>query len=561
MDPNHQQDEQDICLNRRLFLKGVGVMPLLPLLPACQAANRLESDGGDYFSRISPINRMLDKQSGPFFSGDDFSLPHRILWDKPAYLLSIGMPPKPSRKVELAIVGGGMSGLMSAYLLRDKKPLLLEQGPRFGGNAKGESWNGELYAIGAAYLVKPEPDAPLFKILKQLDIVSDWTLQAGGHTDAVLNGKRLENFWSGGGEPEHKADYKRLYDYFMSFNQAGGNVFPEYPTNDLNLRQSINLLDREDFRSHLERINGSPLPPQLATLIEHYCFSSFGGSAGEISAAAGINFFAGELRDLAVFPGGNAYIAEALLKRLYRQLPDQHLLPDSLVFDVRNSNDGMQISYIDANRQPQTIMAEKVIMACPKFVAAKLIDGLSAAKLSAIAELEYRAYLVANLLVNRPIAESNYDIFWLGSGRADFARVADYAKSRGITDIINANFASPQRRQSVLSFYQAFPYHGGRNELFSPDAYAQMKAKLSSQISREVYPFYRLNDGDIADLRLSRWGHPLPLAAVGLLDRGVVDTLRTPIDGRIYFVEQDNWALPAIETVAAEADYWSSFIK
>ncbi|MGD0958602.1 MAG: FAD-dependent oxidoreductase [Methylomonas sp.] len=553
--------EKDVCLNRRMFLKGIGLTPLLPSLSACQLLNKLESSDDDFLSRISPINRIPDNQHRPFFSGDDFSRPHRILWNKQAYLQSIGIQPKPNRKVELAIVGAGMSGLMSAYLLSDKKPLLLEQSPRFGGNAKAESWNGLHYAIGAAYLVKPGQDAPLFKILKQLDIVSDWTIQNGGHNDAVLNGKRLENFWTGASEPKRKADYKRLYDYFMSFNQEGGNVFPDYPTNDVNLRQYINVLDRENFRSHLETINGSPLPLHLATLIEHYCFSSFGGSATEISAAAGINFFAGEFKDLAVFPGGNAYIAEALLKHLHQALPANHLLPECLVYDVRDSSAGVVIGYVDANQQPQTILSEKVIMACPKFVAAKLIDNLSAAKLSAIAKLEYRAYLVANLLVNHPIDELNYDIFWLGSGQADFERVADYAKSRGITDIINANFSSPHRRQSVLSFYQAFPYHGGRAELFSQDAYAVMKTKMSALITKEVYPFYRLNERDVVDLRLSRWGHPLPLAEVGLLDRGIVDTLRAPIDDRIYFIEQDNWALPAIETVAAEADYWSAFIK
>jgi protoporphyrinogen oxidase len=202
-----------------------------------------------------------------------------------------------------------------------------------------------------------------------------------------------------------------------------------------------------------------------------------------------------------------------------------------------------------------------VIMSCPKFVAAKLIDKLPSAKQAAIAELEYRAYVVANLLVNRPIKESDYDLYWLGAGNSDSNDVAAYAKNRGFTDIINANFSSPDPLKTVLSFYQAFPYHGGRAELYAQDAYADMKAKISTQIKNEIYPFYQLSDQDIVDLRLTRWGHPLPLAAVGFLDRGVVDTLRMPIDDRIYFIEQDNWALPAIETVVAEAVYWSSIIR
>lgn len=143
----------------------------------------------------------------------------------------------------------------------------------------------------------------------------------------MLNGKLFENFWAGNSEPEHKATYKRLYDYFMSFINEGGNVFPDYPTDNAKLRQYVNKLDQENFKSHLERTIGSTLPPHLTTLLEHYCFSSFGGSATEISAAAGINFFAAEFSDIAVFPGGNAYIAEALLKQLYKELPANNLLP------------------------------------------------------------------------------------------------------------------------------------------------------------------------------------------------------------------------------------------
>lgn len=562
MDKKSSRMGKALPIDRRTFLKGLGLIPLLPLLPACQLATkeRLSSEI-DFLSLNSPISRTLNDHAAPVFSGDDFSRPHHILWDKKSYIEAIGGLPKPKRKEDLVIIGGGMSGLMSAYLLRDKKPVILEQASRFGGNAKGEAWNGLHYSIGAAYLIKPEQDSGLYKILKDLGIENDWTIKSGGDGHVVINGKLIENFWTGNTEPGQKATYKRLYDYFMSFITEDGNSFPDYPTEDATLRQYINKLDQEDFKSHLERIIGASLPAYLGTLLEHYCFSSFGGSAKEISAAAGINFFAAEFMDIAVFPGGNSYIAEALLKHLHRNLTANNLLPGSLVFDVRAGQSGLLISYIDANNEAQSIMTEKVIMSCPKFVAAKLIDQLPAAKLAAIAELEYRAYVVANLLINRPISESDYDLYWLGAGKADVNNVTAYAKSRGITDIINANYSSLDQQKTVLSFYQAFPYHGGRAELYAQDAYADMRTKISAQIKNEIYPFYQLSNQDVVDLRLTRWGHPLPLAAAGLLDRGVVDTLRTPIDDRIYFIEQDNWALPAIETVVAEAVYWSSVIR
>src|SRR5262245_39965362 len=47
---------------------------------------------------------------------------------------------------DVVIVGGGPSGLLSAYLLRDRDFLLLEKEPRFGGNAISEQWRGVWYS-------------------------------------------------------------------------------------------------------------------------------------------------------------------------------------------------------------------------------------------------------------------------------------------------------------------------------------------------------------------------------------------------------------------------------
>ena len=562
MKNNRKSKNENLIIDRRTFIKWLSLMPTLPYLSACHNGRPEALLGdSDFISRVGPINRNLQDQAPLQFTGDDFARPHQILWNKQSYIESIGGLPTPKRKAELVIVGGGLSGLMTAYILRDKKPVILEQAKRFGGNAKGESWKALQYSIGAAYLVKPEEDSGLYKILKDLGITNDWTVRNGDGGRFFLNGKLHDSFWSGGSEPAHKATYQRLRDYFMSYLKEGGNLYPAYPTEEPDLRNYINKLDKLSFKDHLEKKIGVSLPSHAATLLEHYCFSSFGGSMTEISAAAGINFFSAEFEDIAVFPGGNSYIAEALLKSLYKDLPNNNLLADHCVFDVQTQDDGVLISYLDANNEAQSILAEKVVMACPKFVAAKLIDQLSAKKRLAIAELEYRAYIIANLLIDRPINETDYDIYWLGSGKTDFNNIEACAKSTGMTDVVNANFSSPNPQQTVLSFYQAYPYHGGRTEVYAQDSYTGIKSKMADQLKKEVYPVYNLKAQDQVDLRLTRWGHPLPLAATGLLHRGIVDTLREPIDQRIFFVEQDNWALPAIETASSEAIYWSSIIR
>src|SRR5271167_1012497 len=59
--------------------------------------------------------------------------------------------PKASNEYDVVIIGGGPSGLCSAYRLRDTNFLLLEKEPRLGGNAISEQWNGQWYSTGAAY--------------------------------------------------------------------------------------------------------------------------------------------------------------------------------------------------------------------------------------------------------------------------------------------------------------------------------------------------------------------------------------------------------------------------
>jgi hypothetical protein len=57
----------------------------------------------------------------------------------------------------------------------------------------------------------------------------------------------------------------------------------------------------------------------------------------------------------------------------------------------------------------------------------------------------------------------------------------------------------------------------------------------------------------VISLRISRWGHALPLAEKGLYNSGVLQRASAPIKDRIFFANQDNWANPCFETAVSAA--------
>lgn len=520
------------------------------------------------FDAISPIDRTLGEVAPAAFSGDAPMRAHGALWDKKNYLASKGVnmeassgairgilktPGIPTEKVPLVVVGGGMSGMMTSYLLRDLKPVLLEQAPRFGGNAKGESWRGINYSIGAAYFMKPDAGTPWEKLLQELGADKHWRVKT--EEDPVsYGGKVFTDFWNGVTAPESAAQFKRLAKHFSDmYNGRNGLAYPDMPTSDPKMRKYVDKLDRISFRDYVRKVAGGPVHPHIETALEHYCWSTFGGSYAEISAASGLNQYTAEFEEMVVMPGGNSFLGELTLKKLVADLPASHLRPSSLVVDVDVRDDGAHVLYEDASGQLREIVAEAVVMATPKFVAGHLLRDIEPQRLAAIKKLRYRSYLVANVLLNGAPPKPFYDLYMLADGKVNFSDVPGSTRAHQATDVILANYAGTSDAGTVLTLYRGFPYDGARPELYAESSYAKYRQEFEQQIHSQVLPLLGLHSENIVDLRLTRWGHPMPLSGIGQVADGTMDAARATFKKRVFFVEQDNWMLPCVETCSAEA--------
>lgn len=543
----------DLPLSRRAAIKLLGAgAATLYLRPAWCAS----SEAGGRPDAHGPIARGLDHVAPRRFSGDDPARPHRILWDRQAYLAGRAVPP-PDKSVPVVIVGGGIAGLCAAYRLRAHGPMVLEQAARFGGNSQGEAWRGIDYSIGAAYFTAPAQGSPLHALYRELGVDRMWREKAPGHPVEV-HGRIERDLWSGDSAPRWRAQFRALRRYFHDVvEEKRGLAYPEIPPISAAGRRDVNRLDGISFRRHVESLlRGQPLHPYLATAFEHYCWSSFGASFEEVSAAAGLNFFAAEFGGILVTPGGNAAVAQRLYDRLRAVLPADHLQASALALRVRSVPDGVEVTYEDGAGALRRVQARAAVLACPKFVVARILDELEPQRLAAIQRLRYRAYLVANVLLRRPLPASLYDLYLLGAGREE-RDIAAAAARQGATDVVFGTYAAPNPAVSALTLYRALPYDTGRAALYADGAYARYRREFEDQLRRSILPLLGLREEDVADLRVARWGHALPVAATGLIAQGTIDRLREPFHERVFFAQQDNWALPALETAALEALHWA----
>ncbi len=539
--------------NRRDFLKISATSGLTLLLANCAGGmfRRTPRPEDNFIEQFGPIDRTLGDTGFQFFYGDNNSRPHGILWNLPNYLATKKVE-GPVEQTPLVIVGGGMSGLFSAYQFRQFQPILLEQAARLGGNAKGQSWNGIDYSIGAAYLDSPHEGHPMADYFKELGFRD--VLVERRDTDPVESeGKLYYKFWDGEAEPQAADKYKKMSAFFTRINEEEDRAFPFIPSLKTEHLESVKYFDQWSLHALLSKVVGGKLSPKLETALEHYCWSTYACSSQELSAAAGLNFLAQESNPILIGAGGNAKVGERLLERTLREVPRANFRCNSIVVNVQAHKDHVLVTYEDSAKKLRRIKARAAIMACPKFVAAKIIPGLEDNRLQTIAKLRYRSYMTANVLVRKKMERRPYDVFLTGKGKTNMRDIKAAQDKINGTDFVMANFAELDANANVLTFYRAFPYDGARTELHNPDAFTIYKKKFEEQVTRDIMPLLNFESKDIVDIRLALWGHALPLAEKGIYRGNAVATLRKPFRERIFFIEQDNWIYPSTQTGATDA--------
>lgn len=490
-------------LTRRQTMKLLGAAALAPAHAGAEADYRIGAWTGDSFA---PMHAIRDG-----------------LWDRPA--------PAPERRVEVAIVGGGLAGLAAAALLRDRDILLLERETEPGGAAKSGRWRDIDYALGSAYFVDvAEPFGPFYETLglTLLPVPQpENRVVIEGSADAFagpLHGP-LERL-------------RGLVERLMA-----GRDFPRTP-----IEAAASAALALDRLTLLQFLLQEQIDPALLPYLDAFSRSAMGAGAGEVSAYVGLSFLSELAGRIYAFPGGNAALAKAMAGRV-SSAGTGRIVTGAAVYAVEPSSEGgdARVAWFDAENPgaPRCVAAKWVVLAAPFFFAARILRGIDPVAKATMTRLRQGSFLVANCCFEGALSPGAYDC-WT-------------PEAENVTDAVDAGAALGERRpkdHGVLTVYAPFrDPQMGRAQLLAGDG-AALAAPIVAELRRflpEAFSGTRLTE-----VRLTRWGHHHLIPAPG-----IIETMRALPKrfGNVLLAHSDGQGMPAVESALTEAHRAAAIIR
>lgn len=298
-------------------------------------------------------------------------------------------PSEPPERVDVAIVGGGVAGLMAAWRLaraeRGLRVVVLELGDQLGGTAAwGQDPRRGAYPLGAHYLTLPSPEARHMRVLlRELGVIQGFdgagrpvydsaALCLAPQERLFVAGEWIHGLWpallaSPADERQRHAWGQETARWVARRGEDGLWAFSipvALSSRDPDIRRLADLsfaawLDQQGFDS-----------PLLRWELEYGCLDDYGTSLEQTSAWAGLHYHCarrpdpGHARDLGThvltWPAGNGWLIQQLTRRAGAEL-----ITGALVRRVQADGE----LWFEQGDRSRGLRAERVILATSSRVA------------------------------------------------------------------------------------------------------------------------------------------------------------------------------------------------
>ncbi len=472
--------------NRRDFIKFVVAGAVTAGCPV--DLSLLAQNGGEHSNHAAEVD------------GEDNKICHRVR-DEGSRIFS--RPPATARH-DVVIVGGGVSGLAAAYKLRHRDFLLLEKDAHWGGNAYAMEYEGSTYATGTAFLTK---DEHAYSFAKEIGLEP---LPVNSSDPSIIHGELILDTW---GEGLDKLPYS------ASIRESFKNFRKEMLA--INVEKNLTELYNKPFTDYLK---GYPI--ELKQWWDNFGPSNWGATSEETAAALAILNLQemaeeGRSDDRYTWPGGLGAITRKLADILEATHKDR-MIAGATTVAVVPEKEAVQVTYI-LDGQPKTVAAKAVIMAAPKFITRRIVEGLPDAQDDAMSKIRYIPYPVVNLIFDKPVFNQGYDTWCPGNTFTDFI-VADWVirKQPGY-----------KQKYNIITCYTPMKEED-RGYLLTEAGARKIAANVLADFQK-LMPTFNI---DPVEVHIYRRGHPLYMSMPGLYTH-VQRLVRQPMD-RVFFANTDS---------------------
>jgi protoporphyrinogen oxidase len=412
--------------------------------------------------------------------------------------------PPASARHDVVIVGGGVSGLAAAYRLQHRDFLLLEKEPHWGGNAYAMEYSGSTYATGSAFLAK---DEYAYHFAKEIGLEP---LPVNSPDASIIHGELILDTW---GDGLSRLPYAELVrESFKKFKSEMLGI-------DVDKRRKE--LFNKPFSDFLK-----PYPEELTRWWDNFGPSNWGATSEETAAGLAIEALQEMVEesrsdDRYTWPGGLGAITKKLAELLETKYQD-HMQTGATIVAVVSEKEDVHVTYM-VGGELKTVTAKAVIMATPKFITRRIVEGLPDEQSDAMQQIRYIPYPVANLIFDKPVFNHGYDT-WCPGNRFTDVVVADWVIQKR---------PGYQQKFNILSCYTPMK-EAERSQLLSDAGARRVAANVLSD-------FQKLMPGlnvDPVEVHIYRRGHPLYMSTPGLYTQ-VQPLARHSMD-RVFFANTDS---------------------
>jgi len=446
---------------------------------------------------------------------------------------------------KIAIIGGGIAGLTTAWKLKKDNFsdfVLLELEKEIGGTSQSGRGEPVGYPWGAHYLPVPfRENTELVSLLDEMSllesrdangeiIVKEQFLCREPEERVFYKGRWYEGLYLGVGASEEDkrqfSEFQKQVDQWVNWRDASGKRAFVVPLANCSTDAEATSLDKISFAEWL-RQNGFT-SERLLWYCDYACRDDYGLRLEQTSAWVGLFYFCSRVRKSGVesqpfitCPEGNGQF----VSHFFEEVKD-NVRKSQIVVSVVPTETGVDVLCLDGG-ELRGIHCERVIFASPMFTAPYIIRGFREDTPFAASEFQHNAWFVANLFLKdrpKPRFAKDFPLAWdnvlyespsLGYVTATHQKGIDYGPT-------------------ILTYYYPMcAEENGRTKLFNYE-WRDLADVCLADLARAHPDIYDLT----TRIDIMRWGHAMISPRPNFIWSGIRENAIKPYRN-IHFAHTD----------------------